>query len=149
MLNLNLKIMKKKLFFASAMIAMIVLLSSFIGMKASKEKAAADAAIEASMVEVTFEDGTIAMGYPVTPYLDKKGRTCATINATGEKVSWRVYTKQQVAYSCHCHNCGCGFSTRQHSMFCVTCICCGISISYGYCDNCCAQGCCCGVIFIP
>ena len=136
--------MKKSVLFIVGLIGLL-LITVIAVTKTSEAKA-----IRAEMVELTFEDGTTAMGIPITTYLDGKSRLCAINKITGEKYSWRFYKRQQVAYSCYCNSCGIGFSTQQSGLCCVTCPGCGTTLDNGkcippaHCDNCC-----CNVFFIP
>ena len=136
--------MKKSVLFIVGLIGMVILLTTFVITKTSEAKA-----INAGLVELTFNDGTTAMAVPITPYLDGRGRACAINQATGEVIHWRLYKRQEIAYSCHCTSCGTGFSTRTSSLCCVTCLGCGIALDAGFCQPSACAGCCCNAFLIP
>jgi hypothetical protein len=139
--------MKKKVIFAVGMIGVLFILTSFILVETSDARA-----ISASKVEVTFTDGTTAFGTRVTPFLDAKGRTCATIDLTGQVIGpWTMKRMTQIkrlAFSCTCGICGCGFSTRTSGVCCVNCICCGNEIHNGFCHYMHCTTCCCTIIIL-
>jgi hypothetical protein len=139
--------MKKSVFFIVGLIGLL-LITVIAVTKTSEAKA-----ISAEMVELTFEDGTTAMGVPLTPYLDAKDRTCFTNKITGKNINWRetrkLYKEQKIAYDCYCTSCGIGFSTQQSGVCCVTCPGCGMKLDKFWCQVSACNGCCCGVFFIP
>ena len=139
--------MKTKVFFISGLIGMFILLTSFVVSRTSSVEA-----VNASKVELNFEDGTTAMGIPITTFLDDKGRLCATVDATGKTLRWKKMLKLQDdwAVSCHCNSCGCGFSSRlaMGGGCCVTCICCGAQLDKLFCQPSACAVCCCRAYII-